>query len=60
MLVYPLDTVKKRLQAQTFMLVTPASPTSITTKYNGMLDCIVTISKQEGIPGRCFNCVLSS
>lgn len=45
-IVYPLDTVKKRLQAQTFMVA--SSSTQHVLKYNGMYDCIVKIAKQEG------------
>lgn len=58
-LIYPLDTVKKRLQAQTFMLTTsPSTSASMiesasgfitNAKYRGMLDCILTISKEEGL-----------
>jgi len=40
--VYPMDTVKKRLQAQ-------AAQCSW-RRYKGLGDCLVTMAKQEGIP----------
>jgi len=40
--VYPMDTVKKRLQAQ-------AAQCSW-RRYKGLVDCLVTMTKQEGIP----------
>jgi len=40
--VYPMDTVKKRLQAQ-------AAQCSW-RRYKGLVDCLVTMAKQEGIP----------
>lgn len=40
-LVYPLDTVKKRLQAQAFLQ-------SNDVKYKGMIDCFIRIGKEEG------------
>lgn len=44
-LVYPMDTVKKRLQAQSFF----GSRDSIRgTYYTGIYDCIVTIYRLEG------------
>jgi Mitochondrial carrier protein len=44
MCVYPLDTVKRRLQAQAFF----APPFGHDT-YRGMWDCIVSIHEREGI-----------
>jgi hypothetical protein len=37
---YPFDTVKSRLQAQ--------GPTSI-NPYTGIIDCLVRVSKEEGL-----------
>jgi len=56
-IVYPIDTVKKRLQAQAFFgplaLQTTASSFSHhhnkTTNYDGILDCFKKVYKQEGI-----------
>lgn len=76
LLVYPMDTVKKRLQAQAFMgvvsgggggggtggLAAAASTASSSSvgvfagaggefvKYRGMMDCLVTIIREEGVP----------
>uniref|UniRef100_H2ZE17 Mitochondrial thiamine pyrophosphate carrier n=1 Tax=Ciona savignyi TaxID=51511 RepID=H2ZE17_CIOSA len=46
-IVYPMDVVKKRLQVQGFSEAT----VSKVVKYNGFLDCIATIKKQEGSRG---------
>lgn len=43
MIVYPLDTVKRRLQAQAFY--------ASAIHYNGMLDCFVRVAKEEGFNG---------
>ena len=48
LLVYPLDTIKKRLQAQAFQ-TTMSDNLSSNLKYKGMIDCFVTIAKEEGI-----------
>lgn len=48
-LMYPLDTVKKRLQAQTLQI--SGSELINRTKYNGMVDCFSTIFREEGIRG---------
>jgi len=47
--VYPLDTIKKRLQAQT--LISPLSPDVPLNplRFNGIIDCFSTIYKMEGI-----------
>merc|ERR1711862_181835 len=45
LLIYPLDTVKKRLQAQAFQ----SSLHSNQIKYKGMIHCFTTIAKQEGL-----------
>jgi Mitochondrial carrier protein len=42
--VYPVDTVKRRLQAQAFF---PASQHQ--KYYAGMWDCIITVYRQEGV-----------
>mmetsp|Transcript_28931 Transcript_28931/g.42902 ORF Transcript_28931/g.42902 Transcript_28931/m.42902 type:complete len:415 (+) Transcript_28931:77-1321(+) len=47
-LVYPMDTVKKRLQANTFLASTSSGSASA-LKYTGMVDCIVSITRDEGI-----------
>lgn len=53
-----MDTVKKRLQAQTFMLTTTtpggSGAMAMNMKNSGMLNCIITIAKQEGLPGTFF------
>eukprot|EP00934_Nitzschia_sp_Nitz4_P006355 Nitzschia sp. Nitz4//scaffold48_size128905//28270//29220//NITZ4_003585-RA/size128905-processed-gene-0.108-mRNA-1//-1//CDS//3329552937//6345//frame0 len=43
LVVYPLDTIKKRLQAQAVFGVGDG------VKYEGMVDCMVKIATQEGI-----------
>jgi len=48
-LIYPMDTVKKRIQAQTFS--TLVKPGQAFRQYNGMLDCIVKTSQEEGLIG---------
>eukprot|EP01038_Epipyxis_sp_PR26KG_P005925 gene5925-8172_t len=50
-IVYPLDTIKKRLQSQ--MLINTMSSPSIGTvvKYKGVTDCMRTIYINEGIKG---------
>merc|ERR1711862_961656 len=48
LLVYPLDTIKKRLQAQAFQ-TTMSDNLSSNLRYIGMIDCFVTIAKEEGI-----------
>lgn len=48
-LLYPLDTVKKRLQAQT--LEFSGSALFRRTKYRGMFDCFSTIFREEGVKG---------
>ena len=57
-IVYPLDTVKKRLQAQTFasLLPPPSLGTAVVQSqyryhYKGMVDCILQTAKEEGIAG---------
>lgn len=49
-LIYPLDTVKKRLQAQTL----ETDLVNVVTKnplYTGMGECFTTVYRQEGIMG---------
>lgn len=57
LIVYPMDTVKKRLQAQSFgrenvaiQTISGAGGSSGTGryKYTGMIDCLATITKEEG------------
>ena len=52
-IVYPLDTVKKRLQAQAFNTFWGVKGESMSVmnevKYKNMMDCAVTIVKEEGI-----------
>jgi solute carrier family 25 (mitochondrial thiamine pyrophosphate transporter), member 19 len=47
MIVYPLDTVKRRLQAQAFR----NDSVRIIQRYDGMVDCFVRVARQEGITG---------
>lgn len=42
LLIYPIDTVKRRLQAQAFYSGDTTSP------YKGMLDCVTRIAREEG------------
>lgn len=47
--VYPLDTVKRRLQAQAFVDANSAAASDGSQQfYRGMWDCFVTIFRQEG------------
>ena len=46
LLVYPLDTIKKRLQSQAFTVT--ATP-DIANKYKGMMDCFISIARDEGL-----------
>jgi hypothetical protein len=48
-IVYPLDTIKKRLQSQVLLSTATTSISAI--KYNGILHCAQTIYKSEGILG---------
>ena len=48
-MMYPLDTVKKRLQAQT--LQSTISDLFEGPRYNGMKDCFAKIYHDEGIKG---------
>jgi len=41
-IAHPLDTVKKRLQAQTYKATSKVG-------YQGMIDCIFTVTKEEGV-----------
>jgi len=45
--VYPMDTVKKRMQAQAFFL-SSNTPSITLTRYRGVADCIVTVVREEG------------
>jgi solute carrier family 25 (mitochondrial thiamine pyrophosphate transporter), member 19 len=47
MIVYPLDTVKRRLQAQAFR----DGSAMIIQRYDGMVDCFVRVARQEGVTG---------
>lgn len=47
--VYPIDTVKRRLQAQAFFGGNNNSMSTQLQQYNGMLDCIATIYREEGV-----------
>ena len=54
-IVYPLDTVKKRMQAQTFFTTFTSSSVGpatsvVSVRYKGMVDCIVKIARDEGMP----------
>lgn len=42
LLIYPIDTVKRRLQNQAFFSGDTASP------YKGMIDCVTRIAREEG------------
>ena len=57
-IMYPLDTVKKRLQAQT--LQSSISELFQGPRYKNMQDCFITIAKQEGMRGfyRVSNCII--
>jgi solute carrier family 25 (mitochondrial thiamine pyrophosphate transporter), member 19 len=46
--VYPLDTVKRRLQAQALLTEAERTTTLYNYRYRGMYDCLVTIYRQEG------------
>mmetsp|Transcript_44103 Transcript_44103/g.47760 ORF Transcript_44103/g.47760 Transcript_44103/m.47760 type:complete len:396 (+) Transcript_44103:56-1243(+) len=48
-IVYPLDTVKKRIQIQSVFGST--STTSVFYNYSGMWDCLTTMIRTEGIQG---------
>jgi solute carrier family 25 (mitochondrial thiamine pyrophosphate transporter), member 19 len=48
MIVYPLDTVKRRLQAQAFR---NDNGGMILQRYDGMIDCFVRVARHEGIAG---------
>ena len=48
LLVYPMDTVKRRLQAQSFGR-TSVSELTPSMQYKGMRDCIIKISQNEGV-----------
>lgn len=47
-IVYPLDTIKKRLQAQALYTI---GSTSTSRHYNGIVDCFQKVIKDEGIKG---------
>jgi len=47
--VYPLDTVKKRMQAQALQTTITSLPTAPT--YTGILNCIGSIYCKEGVKG---------
>lgn len=49
LIVYPLDTVKKRLQGQ--VLTHSLSDAAQTVRYNGLLHCFRTIQATEGLQG---------
>ena len=49
-LVYPMDTVKKKVQAQGLWGMMPPLPGSEgMVKYRGMVDCVITITQKEGL-----------
>jgi len=48
-IVYPLDTVKKRIQIQS--VFGSASTTTVLYNYSGMWDCLATMIRTEGIQG---------
>jgi Mitochondrial carrier protein len=49
MVVYPLDTVKRRLQAQAFFAHAPIAPHERARRhYRGTWDCVATIYQTEG------------
>jgi len=47
LIVYPADTVKRRLQAQAFFL---NQDSAFRTPYAGMVDCAKRIASEEGLP----------
>ena len=49
-MVYPLDTIKKRLQAQALYNI-GSSTSSNLRQYNGIVDCFQKIVKDEGMKG---------
>jgi solute carrier family 25 thiamine pyrophosphate transporter 19 len=50
-MVYPLDTVKKRIQAQTFSAIVRQQEGEFQRQYKGMIDCITQIGRTEGLVG---------
>jgi len=48
-LVYPIDTVKRRLQAQAFYDAPVAPGRSNSKQYSGMIDCFTRVMREEGV-----------
>ena len=46
-IVYPMDTIKKRIQIQSVFGASPCTP----VVYNGMWDCLATTIRTEGVLG---------
>eukprot|EP00602_Paraphysomonas_sp_CaronLab_P001662 CAMPEP_0185032860 /NCGR_PEP_ID=MMETSP1103-20130426/21353_1 /TAXON_ID=36769 /ORGANISM="Paraphysomonas bandaiensis, Strain Caron Lab Isolate" /LENGTH=106 /DNA_ID=CAMNT_0027568923 /DNA_START=781 /DNA_END=1101 /DNA_ORIENTATION=- len=54
LLMYPLDTIKKRLQAQVLqntMYSTSHLPSTAIVKYSSFINCIATVITEEGVRG---------
>jgi len=47
-MVYPMDTIKKRMQIQSVFGASTSAPGVI---YKGMWDCLATIIRMEGVRG---------
>jgi solute carrier family 25 thiamine pyrophosphate transporter 19 len=51
LLIYPFDTVKKRLQSQTLLSTIKSEVFRNHTKYRSLKDCFLTIFREEGMKG---------
>lgn len=49
MLVYPIDTVKRRLQAQAFYDASLSGNRTNKQQYTGMVDCFLRILREESV-----------
>jgi len=48
-IVYPIDTVKRRLQAQAFFDTPIGFGRLNSRQYTGMIDCFLRVAREEGI-----------